>query len=292
MKLNPLSIHLALAVTIAFVPAAAFAAKGDKGGSKFKPEGEIVEMFAGIKAGDIDVTLIPKDATEATVLFKNKTGKPLAIKLPEAFAGVPVLAQAAAGVAPGAIGGPANRLNNMATNAMQGMGGGFGGNPGAGMMGGGAVPAGGVVGGGGMRNWGPFGGGMIMNVGPEKIVKVKVPMVCLEHGKKDPNPHAKYEIRPIESFTLKSEVIELCKMVGRGEVSQNTAQAVAWHLASGLSFDQLAAKNRKVHLDRTVEKFFTSDELRLALQVVSEANRRGEAAVSEGSEKAKSLSDR
>ena len=52
-----------------------------------------VDMFASMLAGDIDVKLIPKDATEATLVFKNKTKKPLAIRLPEAAAGVPVLAQ-------------------------------------------------------------------------------------------------------------------------------------------------------------------------------------------------------
>lgn len=295
MKFGKLSLcagGIALASTIALLPALAFGAKGDKGASKFKPEGEIVEMFSSIKSGDIEVTFIPKDATEATVLFKNKTDKPLAIKLPDAFAGVPVLAQAPAG---GAIGGPAGRVGGSG-GVMQGVGGGFGGNPGAGMMGGGAMPMGGVVGGGGgmmggMRGMGGFGGGMIMNVGPDKIMKVKVPVVCLEHGKKDPNPKAKYEIRAIETFTKTPEVIELCKMIGRGEVTQNTAQAAAWHLASGVSFEQLAYKNRAEHHNGSVEKFFTAKELQTAVQVVSEANKRGEAASKEASSKAKSLND-
>ena len=66
------------------------------------PNAESVDMFAAIEKGDIEVKLIPKDSTECRVTIKNKTKKPLNVKLPEAFAGVPVLGQAAA--APGAAG--------------------------------------------------------------------------------------------------------------------------------------------------------------------------------------------
>ncbi|MCA9228509.1 MAG: hypothetical protein KDA47_22990, partial [Planctomycetales bacterium] len=52
-----------------------------------------VELFQAIENGDIEVTMIPKDATQSTVLIKNNTKKPLSIKLPEVFAGVPVQAQ-------------------------------------------------------------------------------------------------------------------------------------------------------------------------------------------------------
>src|SRR3979411_3081604 len=62
-----------------------------------KPESlaaDSVEMFAAMKAGDIEVKLIPKDDSEAQVKIKNNTDRPLTVRLPDAFAGVPVLAQA------------------------------------------------------------------------------------------------------------------------------------------------------------------------------------------------------
>ena len=52
-----------------------------------------VDMFDAIAAGTLEVKLIPKDATRANILFKNQTNQPLHLRLPEAFAGVPVLAQ-------------------------------------------------------------------------------------------------------------------------------------------------------------------------------------------------------
>src|SRR5947207_1271241 len=73
------SLFAVLALT--FIPALARAERmtSDKtvsGSLSNKPIGDQIEMFSGIKSGDIEVTFIPKDTTEATILFKNMTGKP------------------------------------------------------------------------------------------------------------------------------------------------------------------------------------------------------------------------
>ncbi|MCU0715475.1 MAG: hypothetical protein MUD03_05035, partial [Pirellula sp.] len=52
-----------------------------------------VEMFKAMEDGLLTVDYIGKDATEASIIFKNKTGEPLDIVLPETFGAVPVLAQ-------------------------------------------------------------------------------------------------------------------------------------------------------------------------------------------------------
>jgi len=75
-----------------------------------------VDVFDAIKAGDIEVRLIPKDSTGGMVLVKNKSKKPLTIKMPEAFAGVPVAAQFCGG-----------GMGGMGGGGMGGGGGGFGG---------------------------------------------------------------------------------------------------------------------------------------------------------------------
>jgi hypothetical protein len=64
-------------------------------------------------------------------------------------------------------------------------------------------------------------------------------------------------------------------MLGYGEIPQNAAQAAAWNLANGLSWQELAAKNR-VEL-RTIgyaEKFFSPQDLALAARIASEAANR------------------
>src|SRR3954454_21125458 len=58
-----------------------------------QPGAQTVEMFEAIKSKDIEVKIIPKDKTDSGVFIKNNTKQPLNVKLPAAFAGMPVLAQ-------------------------------------------------------------------------------------------------------------------------------------------------------------------------------------------------------
>ena len=230
----------ALAVVGVLLPTLALAAgrlkKVPKPG-QFNRDHQTVEMFGAIDKGDIDVKLIPKDSTECRVLIRNKTDKPLNVKLPDAFAGVPVLAQPGVG---GGVGGGAGG---------QGFGGGMGG------MGG----MGGGMGMGGM-------GGGFFNVPPEKVGKLKVTTVCLEHGKPDPRPAMKYEIKPIASFTDKPAVHEMLNLLGRGKVDQRAAQVAAWHLNDEMSFQELAAKVIR-RANGVTRPYFTPQELRSGMRV-------------------------
>lgn len=126
-------------------------------------------------------------------------------------------------------------------------------------------------------------GGGFFNVAPDKVGKIKVTTVCLEHGKQEPNPRVAYKMVPIESFTQNAKTIEVCKMLGRGELSQNVAQAAAWHLQDGLTWEELAAKDR-VHLSNGyTEKYFAPQELMVAARAVAVAANRAEES-SEGEE--------
>jgi hypothetical protein len=247
-----------------------------------KPERETVELFAAIKSGDVEVRLIPKDAKEATVIVTNKTKKPLSVKMPEAFAGVPVLAQQG-------FGNQGNQGGFGGNQGGFGGGGGFQQSFGGGFGGGGF--GGGGFGGGGFGGGGQFGGGGFFNVEPEKAKKVKVATVCLEHGKKDPHPNIKYTIKPIESFTKKQDVIEVCKMLGRGELDQVSAQAAAWHLANDISWVQLANKIGVKHINGSVEPFFQPRHIDLAMRAAKAAEFRAEKLRTEKeSEKSDSIS--
>ena len=113
-----------------------------------------VELFAAMESGDIDVKLIPKDSKQSTVLIENKLNSPLRIKLPDAFAGVPVLGQM------GGMGGGHGRWHGWHGRHgwRHGMGGGMGGGGGGQGMGGGMGGMGGGMGGmgggmGGMGGW-------------------------------------------------------------------------------------------------------------------------------------------
>lgn len=111
-------------------------------------------------------------------------------------------------------------------------------------------------------------GGM-MRVEAAKAAKVKVPTVCLEHGKRDPNPRMKYKLVRLEEVNPDPRVRELCKLLATGKLPQNTVQAAAWHVANGLSWDQLAAMNRVESRYSGNERWFSPVELQNALGLVN-----------------------
>jgi hypothetical protein len=211
-----------------------------------------IGMFEGMKKGNLDVKFFPRNSREAQIVIKNNTDQPLTVQLPEAFAGVPVLAQAAGA-------GAGTRTTGNKSNQNQGVGGGGG-------PGGGVRPLGGNNGGGGA-----------FNVPPEKVIKVKVAVVCLDHGKDEPNAHIPYEIRPIETYSSDPAVQELCKLLGSGTVDQRAAQAAAWHLANHMSWEELADMKRFPHLPAYTKPYFSPDEIRSAMLVSDKATKLADA---------------
>ncbi|MGA2031664.1 MAG: hypothetical protein ABSG68_05370 [Thermoguttaceae bacterium] len=265
-----------LAVAAALIPIALVAADRK---AKSAPEARTVEMFAAIQRGDIAVKLIPKDSRSCRIIIENKTHQPLNIKLPETFAGVPAPLQIGDGrpggdddalptpvviqrqdeiplsvklpdgfvpvlAQPGGAARPAARNNNN-NNQNQGVGGGMGG-MGMGM-----------------------GGGM-MYVAPEKVGQFKVPTVCLDHGKGEPRPNIPYDIKPLESYTDKPAVYELCRLLGTGQIDQRAAQAAAWNLNNNMSWQQLAAKQLRF-ADGSRQPYFAAQEIQAAMQLAGVA---------------------
>jgi hypothetical protein len=213
---------------------------------------ESVDLFDAMKSGEIAVKFVAHNSREGQLLITNKADQPLTVKLPDAFAAVPVLAQAV-NAAAGNNGNHKSYNNNNNNNQNQGLGGGGG------------------IGGGGYG-----GGGGAFDVPPEKTAKIKLETVCLEHGKKEPNARVPYEIRPIESFTSDANVQELCKILGGGQVSQRAAQAAAWHLADHMSWEQLMDKKIH-HLIGGDEVYFSRDEILAAMQITDRAMKSAEA---------------
>ena len=211
-----------------------------KKNSKSEEEGEIVELFDAMDQGLVAVDFVPKDSTQANVIFRNKSEKPIRLKLPATFGAVPALAQGGMGMGMGAGG-------------MGGMGGG-------GMGGGG-------MGGGGMGGGGQGMGGGMFRVEPDQPRKMKVAAVCLEHGKRDPNPRMKYKLVRLEQVNGDARVAQICEALGKGQLPQNTAQAAAWHFTDGLSWEELSKKPRVISEYTGIELWFSAFEIQNAMKV-------------------------
>jgi hypothetical protein len=136
---------------------------------------------------------------------------------------------------------------------------------GGGGMGGGMGGMGGGMGGMG----GGMGMGGMMRVEPERPRKVAVSTLCLEHGKADPTPRMKYRIVRLSEVNANPEIAELCKALAQGNVPQNTAQATAWHIANGLSWEVLASKPRVISEYTGTELYFSGSEIQNALRLTA-----------------------
>jgi len=112
-----------------------------------------------------------------------------------------------------------------------------------------------------------MGMGGMMRVEPDRPRKVTVATLCLEHGKADPTPRMKYRIVRLSEVNANPEVAELCKALAQGKVPQNTAQAAAWHIANGLSWEELASKPRMISQYTGIELYFSNNEIQNALRL-------------------------
>ncbi len=208
---------------------------------------EVANLFDAIDAGDVEVKFIAKSDKRGRILIENKTDQPIAVQLPSAFVGVPVLAQ-------------------------QFGGGGGGGGLGGGGGGGGQAVGGGGGGGGGL---GGGGGGGQFSIPPAETTKIDVPLLCLDHGLKIPSSSKPYKlVRAEEHLTSHPEVIQLLAAYGRGELQRGAAQAAVWHTNSGVSWQELATKLNGTVRSMVRSSYFSQNEIQTALAYVGEATRR------------------
>jgi hypothetical protein len=227
------------------------AAKNPAAAPSDEPPAADVEFFQAMDDGQLDVKFIAKSDRAARLIMTNKTKQPLNVQMPEAFAGVPVLAQFGGG------------------GGGQG-GGGFGGGGG----GGGQQSVGGG-GGGGLGGGG--GGGGFFSIPPERTAKLNLPVVCLDHGLRNPSSASPYKIVPATDHLNRPAVIELLKAFGRGELDHGAAQAAAWHLNNDLSWDQLAAKLQGTRRSLSRPPYFSRQQIQAGIAYANEATRLGEA---------------
>jgi hypothetical protein len=223
-----------------------------------------VEFFQAMEDGQVDVKFIAKSDRAARLLITNTTKQPVKLRLPEAFAGVPVLAQFGGGGRGGGGGG-------FGGGGRGGGGGGLGGGGGQQSVGGGLGGGGGGLGGGGAG-----GGGGFFSVPPEETAKINVSVVCLDHGLQNPSSSNPYKIVPASDHLDKPAVIELLKAFGRGELQHGAAQAAAWHLNNDMNWNELAAKLAGTRRSPRRPPYFSREEIQAGVSYAVEAVRLAE----------------
>ncbi len=216
-----------------------------------------MDLFDAMQKGEVDAKFIARNSREGRIILSNKTKHSVNVGLPDAFIGMPAsaLAQFGGGGGGGGLGGGGGQ---------QSVGGGGGGR-GGGRGGGG----GGFRGGGGGRGGGRGG----FNIPPEKTIRVDVPLVCLDHGKKEPSSGKAYVMRPIENYIDQPAVIQIVKAYANGDLPPGAAQAAVWNLNSGTSWNELSAKLTGTKRSLVREPYFSAEEIQTAMAIVDQAER-------------------
>ena len=224
-----------------------------------------VEFFEAMNSGDLKVKFIAKNDHEARLILTNQTSKPLKVKLPEAFVGVPVLAQ---------------------------FGGGGGGRGGRG--GGGLVAA---------EAEAEAEEDLVVEVevatkaSAEDLVvavaEAAVVVVVSSAFQPKKSPRSMYlssassMASPIlrrvtttrsalsRALLIAQAVVELLKAFGRGELQHNAAQAATWNLNNDMSWQELGAKLTGTRRQFNRSPYFNRFELQAAVAYSKEAMRRG-----------------
>ena len=214
----------------------------------------VPDLFEAEERQLVSLKYIPNDAKSAQIIVTNRTQRPLTLRLPASFAGIPVLAQMGmrdggggmgqAGFGAGGIGG-----GPQATGGGGGMGG-------QGMNG---------MGGGGMG----MGGGGAFSIPPERSRVFRVPTVCLEYGKHEPSSRMPYKLVRGDTFSSDPKLAVVLESLGRGELPQKVAQAAAWHIANGLTWEKLVAEKIDHAGGNPDEPYFSQAELVAAHRVVA-----------------------
>jgi len=198
-------------------------------------------VFDAIRAGKVEVRVVPRDAHQVTVLVHNTTTGVLKIRLPGVLAAVPVLPEP---------GSPASRLPQQQT---QTLGIGYGSSPLVrkttdGTL---SVPA--------VHRGGVF------SVSPGKVVRKTLKSVCLQYGIPEPGPRNRYKLAPIDEVASNDQVSRLLGYLT--PANQRVVQLAAWHLNNKMSWDQLARVRIPPGNGRSVQPF-QRRELEAAYQLV------------------------
>lgn len=203
-----------------------------------------VGLFDGMKNGTIEGKVVPLSDHQARIFITNKTDQPLSIKLPDAFAAVPLAQFGGGGGGRGGGGGggrSSSRSSSSSGSQNQSSGGGLGGSGGGG-----------------------GGGGGLFSVPPEKTAEIDAETLCLDHGLRDPSPSVPYKLVPADEHVDRPAVVELLKAFGRGELDHQAAQAAAWHLNNDMSWDELAAQQTGTKRSINRRPYFTAEQLKAA----------------------------
>jgi hypothetical protein len=236
------------------------------------PDAPVVDLFDGMEQKQFDVRLVAMNPNEGKIFITNKTDKPLTVSVPKGLAGIQVLPQF------NQLGNPfGNQFGNQFGNPGAGLNNGQNGQGQNGLaqsVGGNANPIGqnGFPGGGIGQQPGAGLNPGFFSIPPEKTVQIGLSSVCLNYGRREPHAGMKYQLVKADAVTTDPLLIQLLEDY-TPRTNRNSQQAAAWHLSSGLTWEQIAKlTDEKIPGNRV--PLFTKQQIEGARTLVDNARKR------------------
>jgi len=198
-------------------------------------------IFDAVRAGDVEVRVVPRDAHQVTVLVHNTTSRAVRIRLPGVLAAVPVLPE------------PGSTSSRRPQQQTQVLGIGH------------SSPSLARKTSKGTRSVPEVHRGGVFSVSPGKVVRKTLKSVCLQYGIPEPGPRNKYKLAPIDEVVSNDQVSRLLGYLT--PANQRVVQLAAWHLNNKMSWEQLGRVRIPPGNGRSVQPF-QRHELEAAYQLV------------------------
>lgn len=217
---------------------------------------EPVDIFALLEQQSLTAQMIVRDPYHARLILTNRSNAPLSVQLPDALAARPILAQMGNNIF-----GQPTPSNRSSAQAPQTVGG---------------TPMSSSSSNRGNNNNGfqnffnPNNMNNVFNIAPEQVRTIEVRCLCLEQGKPNPHSAVKYELVKLSEVNDDPRLAEVLRANARGEVTQEVAQAAAWHIANEMSWDELAGLTQRIALNAE-RPWFHAQQLQQAKRLVDGA---------------------
>ncbi|MCE9556082.1 MAG: hypothetical protein K8T91_22265 [Planctomycetes bacterium] len=167
-----------------------------------------LDLFDAREKGQLAVRFVPASERKGALTLSNRTRTPLAIRVPDTLGAVPVLAQFQPPAQIIGLGVPGARNNQVFRAA--------------------ALKAERPV--------------RVVQLPPRAEISIALKGVCLEYGKRTPNSRMRYDLVPVQQVATDARLVAALQSLADESYDQQAVQAVAWHLANGLTWKSLRGK--------------------------------------------------
>lgn len=229
------------------------------------PAARVVPLFEGLDKGTIASRVSARNAMHVTLYLTNTTTEPVTVALPKAAGAIHVLKQTLGDAFDSDDGGQSQQGSGQSIGGQFGSQSGFPQGPGN-------APNNNF-------NFNGVPGQNFFSIPPEKTVRLRMGTVCLDHGKPDPSPRKTYVLRPIEELTARNRPLyHLLTRYNARTTDRKALQAAAWHLSNGLSWKELARKQKSNLSPIAATRYFTEGQLKEAVKLVEAAEKKAKEA--------------